>query len=115
MNFPESAWSQACICGRVFSLPQAYSYHRRSCPQTRKRLSTALAKANEVWRVKKRQRIDGGQAIECISSSSVAAELQSNDDFVLPVHPQVRCHAPSAVLLIDDSLDCRDPYDRGRG
>src|ERR1700684_2199719 len=110
MNFPESAWSQACICGRVFSLPQAYSYHRRNCPKARKRLSTALAKANEVWRAKKRRRIDGGQAMECIPSSSVAAELQPNDDFALPVHPQVRFHVHSAVLLMDDSLDCRDPY-----
>jgi len=84
----------------------------RSCLKTRKRLSTALAKANEVWRAKKRQRIDGGQAME---SSSVAAVLQPSDDFLLPVHSQVRFHARWSVLLMNGSLDCRDPYNRGRG
>ncbi len=112
MNFPESAWSQACICGRVFSVPQAYSYHRRSCPKTRKRLSDALAKANEIWQVKKRQRIDGIQAVASTSSPSIVAEPQSNDDSVLQVHPQVRFHARSAVLLMNGPLDRRDPYNR---
>ena len=114
MNLPESAWSQACICGRVFSVPQAYSYHRRSCPKTRKRVSDALAKANEVWRAKKRQKIDGSQAtVECTSESpSVVAELQSNDDDYDSAHPQVRFHVRLAVLLMNGSLDCRDS---GRG
>jgi len=108
-HMPELAWSQACICGRVFSVPQAYSYHRRSCPKTRKRLSDALAKANEVWRAKKRQRIDGSQAIECTSSPSVVAELQLNDvsdGSLLPVHPQVRSHARSTVFLMNGFLEC---------
>jgi len=53
--------------------------------------------------------------MECTSSSSVIEVLQSNDDFILPVHPQVRFHARSAVLLMNGSLDCGDPYNRGRG
>ena len=111
MNFSGSAWSQAGICGRVFSDPQAY---RRSCPKMRKRLSDALAKANEIWQAKKRQRIDGSQAVEFISSPSPVAELQSNDDSVLSAHPQVRFHACSAVSVMNGSLDCQDPYSRGR-
>ncbi len=115
MNLPESAWSQACICGRVFSVPQAYSYHRRSCPKTRKRVSDALAKANEIWQAKKCQKIDGSQALECTSSPSVVAELQSKDDDDDSAHSQVRFHVRSAVLLMNGSLDCRDSCGHGRG
>src|SRR5580698_5132023 len=74
MDPPESAWSQACICGRIFSVPQAYTFHRRSCPKAKKRLSDALAKANEVWQVKKRRKLEGmaqhSQPVECRSNSS---------------------------------------------
>ena len=30
------AWSQACICGRTFSVPQAYTCHASSCPTMKK-------------------------------------------------------------------------------
>ena len=52
------AWSQACICGRTFALPQAYSCHRRSCAKAKKRLSSALEKGREILRVKKRRKLE---------------------------------------------------------
>jgi hypothetical protein len=57
MDLPP-AWSQSCACGRTFSVPQAYTYHKRSCQKTKKRLFGALEKAREVWQAKKRQRMD---------------------------------------------------------
>src|SRR6266576_6788559 len=79
MNSRElEAWFRICVCGRVFSTPQAFSYHQRSCPKTKRRLSAALAKAGEAWRAKKRQRIDGVQVADCSSNEHVTlAELQS--------------------------------------
>jgi|ERR1700722_2734703 len=57
MDLPP-AWNQTCICGRTFSLQQAYTYHKRSCQKTKKRLSTALEKAKEAWMVRKRRKTD---------------------------------------------------------
>jgi hypothetical protein len=57
MDLP-SAWSEACVCGRMFSVPQAYTFHKRSCQKTKKRLSSALEKAKEVWQAKKRQKTE---------------------------------------------------------
>ena len=52
MDLP-SAWCQVCVCGRTFSVPQAYTGHKRSCQKTKKRLSSALDKAKEVWQSRK--------------------------------------------------------------
>jgi hypothetical protein len=69
MDLPP-AWSQTCPCGRTFSLPQAYTYHKRSCKKTKKRLSGALEKAKIVWRAKKRQKLDELAANEVLAGSS---------------------------------------------
>jgi hypothetical protein len=57
MDLP-AAWCEVCLCGRSFSSPQAYSFHKRGCKETKKRLSGALEKAKEVWQAKKRQRTE---------------------------------------------------------
>jgi len=69
MDLPP-AWSQTCPCGRTFSLPQAYTCHKRSCEKTKKRLSGALEKAKKVWRAKKRQKLDELAANEALAGSS---------------------------------------------
>lgn len=69
MDLPP-AWSQTCPCGRTFSLPQAYTCHKRSCEKTKKRLSGALEKAKNVWRAKKRQKLDELAANEVLAGSS---------------------------------------------
>lgn len=53
-----SAWYQVCACGRTFGVLQAYSYHKRSCQKTKKRLASALEKVKEVWEAKKRRKIE---------------------------------------------------------
>ena len=72
------AWSQTCICGRIFSVPQAYTYHKRSCQKTKKRLSCALEKAKEVWQARKRRKTEEATRIEetagSPSNQNVAAE-----------------------------------------
>jgi len=86
------AWSQACICGRVFSVPQAYTYHKRSCQKTKKRLSCALEMVKEVWQAKKRRKMEQmsrDEVAECSSHQNVAAELLSNDALLPGIHPEV--------------------------
>jgi hypothetical protein len=46
-----------CPCGRTFQHPGALKIHQRACNRNKKRLSTALAKAKEVWTCRKRRRI----------------------------------------------------------
>ena len=48
-----TSW-QLCACGRTFAQPNASSKHKRTCPQTRKRLSSALDSAKERWTGNKR-------------------------------------------------------------
>ena len=55
MDLPP-AWCKVCICGRTFSVQQAYTCHKRSCQKTKKRLAGALEKAKEVWQANKRQK-----------------------------------------------------------
>ena len=86
------AWSQACICGRVFSVPQAYTYHKQSCQKTKKRLSCALEMVKEVWQAKKRRKTEQmsrDEVAECSSHQNVAAELLSNDALLPGIHPEV--------------------------
>src|ERR1700722_15003393 len=54
----QSAWCEVCVCGRTFSVPQAYTCHKRSCSRTKKRLANALDKAKGVWQAKKRQKLE---------------------------------------------------------
>ena len=57
MDLPP-AWSQACVCGRAFSLPQAYTFHQRSCQRTKKRLLGALEKAKDILQASKRRKVE---------------------------------------------------------
>lgn len=57
MDLPP-AWCKVCICGRTFSVQQAYTCHKRSCQKTKKRLAGALEKAKEVWQANKRQKLE---------------------------------------------------------
>jgi hypothetical protein len=113
MDLPP-AWSQACICGRVFSVPQAFSCHKRSCPKSKKRFSSVLERAKEVWQARKRRKVEVDQ------SASEASEGSSNqNDTSCPspvellsytcVHPQVRLSSyQQHRLLIGSFSECRD-------
>ena len=89
MNPAESNWSQACVCGRTFTVPQGFFYHQRSCLKAKKRLSDALEKAREVLRARKCRKMSQ-QIGEGSSNQNVPAEQLLNGDPLLPDHPQVR-------------------------
>ena len=79
-------------------MPQAYTYHKRSCQKAKKRLSDALAKASEVWQVKKRRKTEGmarSQAVECCSNPDMLSNIIPSG------RPQVRFRAHSTLSLIN--------------
>src|SRR3984885_13505178 len=90
MDLPP-AWSQACVCGRIFLVPQAYTCHSHSCPKTKKRLSCTLGKAKEVWEAKKHRKTEEltqSEAVGCSSNQNVPAELPLNDIFLPAIYLQ---------------------------
>jgi hypothetical protein len=112
------AWSQAWICGRVFSVPQAFSCHKRSCPMSKKRLSSVLERAKEVWQARKRRKAEVDQSKSSEDSSN---QLENDSDTSCPsssrvdvlnytcIHPQV-CRLSSYRqhrLLIRSCSECR--------
>jgi hypothetical protein len=69
MDLPP-AWCEVCICGRTFSSQQDYTFHKRSCQKTKKRLADALVKAKEVWQTRKRRKMDAKAAKGALESQS---------------------------------------------
>ena len=67
MDLP-AAWFQTCVCGQSFSVPQAYTCHKRTCQKKRKRLAGALEnlKAKGVWQARKRQKVDAKAAEDAL-------------------------------------------------
>jgi hypothetical protein len=101
------AWSQACVCGRTFAVPQGFSHHQRGCLKAKKRLSDALEKTREVLRARKRRKIDlSHQVVEGSSNQNVQAEPLSHVNSLLEDHLQVRIHVRSALWLMDGSVEC---------
>ena len=95
------AWSQACVCGRTFTAPQAVSYHRRSCLKAKKRLSDALEKAREALRIRKRRKVDPShQVVKGSLNQNVPAEPLSNPNVLLRDHLQVRTRVRSTLYYL---------------
>jgi hypothetical protein len=46
-----------CVCGRTFLQPGPLKKHLNSCSKSKKRLSSALVKAREVWTSRKKIRV----------------------------------------------------------
>ena len=81
MDLPP-AWSQACVCGRAFSLPQAYTFHQRSCQRTKKRLLGALEKAKDILQARKHRKVES-----VIPAQNLAAEAAPSSQLVDLTHP----------------------------
>ena len=62
MDLPP-AWSQTCVCGCAFSLPQAYTFHQHSCQRTKKRLLGALEKAKDILQARKHRKVESGRSV----------------------------------------------------
>jgi hypothetical protein len=87
MDLPPT-WCETCICGRTFSLPQAYTFHKRSCQKTKKRLASALEKAKDAWQAKKRQKMEA-KALAGSSDSHPVPDPVPNEAPVVSA-PEVR-------------------------
>jgi hypothetical protein len=86
------AWSQTCICRCIFSVQQAYTFHRRTCSKMKKWFSSALVKAKEVWHAKKRQKMEKHTCdpTQFPSDKHAASELELvSQETPCLVHPEV--------------------------
>src|ERR1700736_4681192 len=90
-----SAWYQVCICGHTFGMLQAYSYHKRTCRQTKKRLASALEKAKEVWRMNKHRKIEERCEIPVAEGSASPDDITPGLDPADPL--TVLFHASSSI------------------
>ena len=87
----ETAFTQTCVCGRVFSDLGAFTRHEKGCRKGKKRLSSALAKAKEVYRAKKaklsaassRSSLDGANTG---SSAAEGATAMPEEQLTLTLH-----------------------------
>jgi hypothetical protein len=94
MDLPP-AWCQVCVCGRTFSVQQAYTYHKRSCQKTKKRLAGALGKAKEVWQANKRRKMEaraekGPGALAGPSHLNIVTVTVPIAESPIPASPEVR-------------------------
>ena len=51
-----------CVCGRSFLQPSALTNHQRTCQSSKKRLSSALGKAKQLWEGRKRRRLQTSES-----------------------------------------------------
>ena len=87
------AWSQICVCGRAFLLPQTYTFHQRSCQRTKKRLFGALEKVKDSLQARTRRKVDSvlpALAAEAGPSSQLVDLAYPNDLPIPVVHSEVR-------------------------
>ena len=81
-------WSQTCVCGRTFFLPQAYTCHRRSCQRAKKRVSSAFQRVHEVWQTKKRRKMEQvTQSVEEMTQSQPVEDALDESGDVDEHHP----------------------------
>lgn len=97
-----STRSYACLCGRTFSGSGAFTYHKRSCKQSKKRLNGALENAKELWSAKKRRRIEATELRhisssysdttgEVVHTTSASSEVDDRDATTEVCSPCSRC------------------------
>ena len=87
----ETAFTQTCVCGRVFSDLGAFTRHEMGCRNGKKRLSSALAKVKEVYWAKKaklsaassRSSLDGTNTG---SSATEGAAAMPEEQLTLTLH-----------------------------
>ena len=80
---------EVCLCGRTFAVPQAYTFHKRSCNKTKKRLSGALDKAKEIWQTKKRRKLEEECSVPAPDESFTVTPPQE----VVFIKPSRHCDA----------------------
>lgn len=61
------AFTQTCVCGRSYTDIGAFTRHEKGCRKGMKRLSSALAKAKEIYHAKKARRRGPSQVSFAVS------------------------------------------------
>ena len=90
MDLPPT-WSQTCVCGRAFSVPQAYTFHQRSCQRTKKRLSGALEKVKDILQARKRRKVESVLLAQNLANGAGPSDLAHPNEISTPVvHSEVR-------------------------
>jgi hypothetical protein len=81
-------FSQECSCGRVFAQPGAFKNHQNVCLFTKRELSTALHRAQDILVAKKARRIAALKS--CASESNCGTESSGPClEDVMVGHPDV--------------------------
>jgi hypothetical protein len=114
MDLPP-AWTQTCVCGRAFSVPQAYTFHQRSCQRTKKRLLGALEKVKDVLQARKRRKVDSVPLAQNLAakvgSSSQPVDLVHPNDLFPVVHSEVQFLFNQAQNLAAEAGPSSQPVD----
>lgn len=66
--------SYVCSCGRSFPGPGPLNFHKRTCQSSKKRLHGALVKVKELWKDRKRPRLDLPDEPVLSQSSEIRAD-----------------------------------------
>jgi hypothetical protein len=83
-----------CLCGKQFVLRSALSNHQRSCQRGKKRLSSALTKAKDMWVSKKRKRMEESEIGRDQGSSSGENTTEVGDALVEVRLQNHQVHSP---------------------
>ena len=92
----ESPAQLSCICGRIFSQPNALTKHSQSCRSSKKRLANALEQARRVWKGTKRRRLQNDNASETLEKLTEAPGLA-------PLESLTPISGPNIETLVDNS------------
>jgi hypothetical protein len=78
MSFPSAtgAYSQKCLCGRIFTLPAAFKNHQNSCLTSKNELSAVLARSKETLQIRKAKKATLRNERNMCSESRLVDESQ---------------------------------------
>jgi hypothetical protein len=100
LNMELEMFSQNCRCGRSFSQDYALTNHQRTCQKSKKRLSSALAKAKQLWTGRKKPRL--AVPVPPVSTPEPTASSENT--------PLEVCSRPIVILwVLDDLIECASP------
>lgn len=77
-----------CSCGRTFTQLNVYTNHHQTCKKIKKNLSSALAKAKEVWD-NREKRCTGDSVGECSNSSGISDVVNPPETTHTGEHPSL--------------------------
>lgn len=110
-----SAFHKTCLCGRTFNQSGPFNYHKRTCKESKRRLSGALVKAKEAWTSRKQTCVNSESNLAQAAAGPAASahwqarinmmdqDTQYSTQSMFDVHhlmPEVRRQSTLAVFLL---------------